>query len=124
MEGWAMTDIHKLIDAIAAHGIPAPTASQLENSAGWNENAVFLTINLIHEMPNWCLVIESSKVTQCLELFMLTLVDGEGHRDASSKASDETPHRSPKIPIIVAMGVPQVLQNSLVIFAPEPPAYS
>ena len=79
---------------------------------------------LSQDIPNWCLVTESAKVTQGLALFMCTLTDGAGHCNASSKAPKATTHKSPKPATTVAMGVPQVLQNVLVILAPEPPEYS
>ena len=49
-----MTDIHKLIDAITAHGIPAPTASQLENAINTDKFTRWSTTSNQSKKPGFC----------------------------------------------------------------------
>ena len=49
-----MTDIHKLIDVITAHGIPAPTASQLEKAINTDKFTRWPSTNNQSKKPGFC----------------------------------------------------------------------
>ena len=49
-----MTDIHKLIDDITAHGIPAPTASQLEKAINTDKFTRWPTTSNQSKKPGFC----------------------------------------------------------------------